>query len=151
MIKRVCKILMFALFGVFKSYQGALQPKLGISPIGNKLGGVPQTLSYSLISIKICIKQLCSDVPWVWACFPLNLNCCTALCPAGPLELGLAQMNSCVLLKRRIIIMNMNMTARLFYSSTPSVLYMSKIQLFALLLFTGCPKKYSGLLKQSCT
>ena len=24
MIKRVCKILMFALFGVFKSYQGAL-------------------------------------------------------------------------------------------------------------------------------
>ena len=36
-----------------------------------------------------------------WACFPLNLNCCTALCPAGPPELGLAQMNSCVLIKRQ--------------------------------------------------
>ena len=80
MIKRVCRVLMSALFGVFKSN---LKLQLNFH----------QNLYQTTL-------PMCRGSDRFWACFPLNLNCCTALCPAGPPELGLAQMNSCVLIKR---------------------------------------------------
>ena len=82
MFKRVCRVLMSALFGVFKS-------------------NLKLQLNFHQNLYQTTLLQCTVGLTSFWACFPLNLNCCTALCPAGPPELGLAQMNSCVLMKRQ--------------------------------------------------
>ena len=60
MLKRVCRVLMSALFGVFKS-------------------NLKLQLNFHQNLYQTTLLQCTVGLTGFWACFPLNLNHCTAL------------------------------------------------------------------------